>query len=341
MSPEELINRIFDHVEAGDVDKAVRTSLRLSRHIGDHMSTALFLRELIDDRKEIARVLFADTSHLKKEAQKYLFETSFDRWLASRTLPHQPGDTNVPEGERRVLTISVSEFPSEIEQCEKSISDLKIPPTMGQFDSAAFTNRHEEIKGSFRLRIRTINAIKSRILNHCQNFAIYVEKQTQTQHKSAAFLQSAQNEVLNYFRSRSEDVYEKLLKANELVDSASPEDCSLLLTEVRRAVKSVADFFYPAETNPKRCSDGKERVLGDDQYLNRLHEYVHTKFSRSTSADLLRAEVEYLLVFAKRLNDVASKGVHSEVSVAEAKQGLLGLYLFLYNVLQRIDGNVA
>jgi hypothetical protein len=341
MLHNDLINRIFDHVEAGEVEKAVRASLRLSRHVGDHISTALFLRELVDDKNEIGRVLFDETAHLKEEAQKYLYTHSFERWLKSRTLPHQRGNTNEPGGERNVLVISVGEFAAEIEQCERSISDLTIPPTMGEFDSAAFTDRHENIKGQFRLRIRAINVIKSRILNHCLNFAIQIEKQLQAQQKSVAFLQSAQNDVQNYFRSRSEDVYEKLLKANQLVDSTSPEDHSLLLTQVRRAIKSVADHFYPAEDQPKRCADGNERVLGDEQYLNRLHEFVYTRFARSTSADLLRAEVQYLVVFAKRLNDVASKGVHSEVSIAEARQGLLGLYLFLYNLLQRLEGNDA
>jgi len=61
----ELLSRIFDHVENGDVDKAVRASLRLSRQIGDYINTALFLRDLIDDTSEIFRVLSDDTSHLR------------------------------------------------------------------------------------------------------------------------------------------------------------------------------------------------------------------------------------------------------------------------------------
>ncbi len=62
----ELLSRIFDHVENGDVDKAVRASLRLSRQIDDYINTALFLRDLIDDTSEIFRVLSDDTSHLRK-----------------------------------------------------------------------------------------------------------------------------------------------------------------------------------------------------------------------------------------------------------------------------------
>ena len=70
----DLIQRIFDHVENGDVDKAVRAALRLSRHISDHINTALFLRELVDDKDEITRAIYDDTSHLKREAQKFVYE---------------------------------------------------------------------------------------------------------------------------------------------------------------------------------------------------------------------------------------------------------------------------
>ncbi|MFZ6747514.1 hypothetical protein [Undibacterium sp. Ren11W] len=337
MLHDNLLSRIFDHVENGEVDKAVRTCLRLSRHIGDHMNTALFLRELLDDKKEIERVLFDETSHLKEEAQKYISKQSFERWLNSRTLPFSMTQSTSDGEERNVLVISVGEFPAELEQCEKSISDLKLPPTMGEYDSAAFTDRYDSMKSGFRLRIKGINTIKSRILNHCQNFSIQVEKQLQAQKKSVTFLQAAQNEVQNYFKTRSDDVYEKLQKANQLVDSNSSEDFSLLLTQVRRAIKSVADHFYPAEVAPKRCADGVERVLGDEQYLNRLHEFVYTSFPRSTATDLFRAELDFLLLFARKLNDIASKGVHADVSLSEAKQGFLGLYLFLYNLCQRLE----
>lgn len=340
MEQTELLQRIFDHIENGDIDKAVRACLRLSRHIGDHMSTALFLRELIDDRKEIARILFDDTSHLKEEAQKYLYEQSLKRWLNSRTLPFLLGSRDDEEN-KDVLVISVGEFPAELEQCEKSIMDLTLPSTMGEYDSAAFTDRYNQIKSSLRLRIKAIQTIKSRVLNHCLNFAIQVERQFAAQHKTNSFLERAQNEVQNYFRTRSDDVYEKLQKANQLVDSESREDLSLLLTQVRRAIKAVADYFYPSVNEIVRCADGVERRLGDEQYLNRLHEFVYTSFQRSTATDLLRAELEYLLVFARKLNDIASKGVHAEVALPEAQQGFLGLYMFLFNVVRRLDARDA
>ena len=71
MDINALLQRIFEHVEDGEVDKAVRACLRLSRHVRDYMNSALFLRELVDKKSEIARLLLDDTSELKEEAQKY------------------------------------------------------------------------------------------------------------------------------------------------------------------------------------------------------------------------------------------------------------------------------
>lgn len=333
----ELTQRIFDHIENGDVDKAVRASLRLSRQIRDHINTALFLRELIDDQHEITRVLLDDTSHLKEEAQKFILKHSWDRWLKCRTVPFSMTGNDEDLENNNVVVTSAGELLEEIRQLELSIADKRVPSNMCEYDTAAFTDRYDLYKSQIRLKIRALITIKERTLNECLNFAIGVERQHATQQKTVSFLQSAQNEVQNYFKNRSDDVYEKLQKANQLVDSDSSEDMSLLLTEIRRAIKASADYFLPPENSPRLCVDGKERTLGDEHYLNRLHEYVKTTFSRSASSDLLLAELEYLLVFARRLNHISSKGVHANVTAAEAKQGFLGLYLFLFNVCQRLD----
>jgi hypothetical protein len=179
--------------------------------------------------------------------------------------------------------------------------------------------------------------VKRKIKTRCLNYAVRAERQLEAQAKAVTFLHQTQTEVNNYFKAHSDDVYTKLQKASQLIDSDEAEDCSLLLTQVRRAIKSAADFFYAPVAEPVKCADGKERSLGDDQYLNRLHEFLATRFTKSTYRDLLQAEFELLATFARRLNEMASKGVHADVSPAEAKQGLLGLYMLLCNVIHRLD----
>ncbi|MCG6162135.1 hypothetical protein, partial [Leptospira bandrabouensis] len=147
-------------------------------------------------------------------------------------------------------------------------------------------------------------------------------------------------EVKNFVESRSEDNYKKLIKASQLIDATDPEYFALLLTLVRKSIQSAADhFFPPVTTGLYRCTDVKERDLSSEKYLNRLEEFLSTNFSKSTSTELLESELKNLTVFLRRLNDISSKGVHSKVDIGEAKQGLLGLYLFLYNVISRLQAD--
>jgi hypothetical protein len=326
------ISRVYEHLEEDRVDKAVMTCLRIARNLQDHLHAAVFLREMYPVKREFLRVLYDDTSHLKKEAQEFLVEKSLEYWLDTHTLDYSLATDENGE-ECNIFAFGVGEIASELEQAELSIRDLTLPEGMGEFDTAAFTDRYTSKKEWLRLRIRAVHTVRERIKTRCLNYAIRVERQLQAQSKSQNFLQQIQNEVNNYFKAYSEDVYTKLQKAAQLVDSKDSEDHSLLLTQVRRAIKASADFFYPPVVEPVLCSDGKERELGEDQYLNRLQEFLMTRFPESTSRELIKAELEQLGTLARRLNEIASKGVHADVSPEEAKQGLLGLYMFLYNVV--------
>lgn len=336
MDYSAAINSIYDYLEKNQVDKAVMTCLRISRNLQDHLYTAVFLREMYTEKSEFNRVLYDDASHLKKEELKFLSEKSLEYWLDTHTLDYNFG-TNDNGEELNILAISVGKIDSDLEQCERSIQDMEVPSGMGEFDTAAFTDQFSTQKAKMRFRIRAVHTIKDRIKARCLNYAIRIEKQLLAQSKSQSFLLQTQNDVNNYFKAHSDDVYTKLQKAAQLVDSNDPEDLSLLLTEVRRAIKAVADFFYPPNSEPVKCMDGNERILGNDQYLNRIQEYLLTTFQKSSSRDLLRSELDYLAQFVRRLSEVASKGVHFGVSVQEAKQGFLGLYMFLYNVISRLQ----
>lgn len=327
--------RIYDHLENDDVYKATMACLRIARNIKDYFNAATFLREFYPEENVFIRTLLDDTSHLKQDTQKFIFDTSLEHWLEIHTLDFNLFVDEYGKG-KNVLAIGVGEIKSELEQWECSINDLRIPQGMGEFDTAAFTDKYNNEKAKMRLRIQAIHKVKERIKIKCLNYAINIEKQLQSQQKSESFLHECYIEVNNYFKSYSEDVYIKLQKASQLIDSNDSEDFSLLLTQVRRAIKAAADYFYPPNSSPVICSNGEERNLGEEQYLNRLQEYLNT-FKKSSSRDLLRAELELLSVFARRLSKVASKGVHSNVKIQDAKQGLIGLYMLLYNIIIQIQ----
>jgi hypothetical protein len=335
MDYANLIDRIYEHVENDHVEKATLTCLRLARVSQDYLSAAIFLRELYSEKQQFSRIFAEDTRNLKEEAIKYLHQKSFDIWIDARTLPFNLSDED--DDQRKVLVFGIGDIESNIVQLQRSIDDLIVPPGMAAFDTAAFTDSYTRKKELFRLHIKGAQIIRNRIKARCYNYAVSIEKQLQAQQKPEAFLHQVQRQVNNYFNARSEDVYTKLQKAAELADSTNAEDYALLLTSVRRAMKAAADHFYPPVSDPVTCSDGKQRKLSDEQYLNRLEEFVATALPSGTSSDLVRAELAFLTAFARRLNDISSKGVHADVSDGEAKQGLVGLYMFLYNLIGRLQ----
>lgn len=340
MNIDATIARIYEHLENDHVEKAVMACLRVARHTKDYVNSAIFLRELYPNKNEVIRAIYDEMASLNKDAQKYVYQHSLDRWLELHTVEGLTldDDDSKEEGDRRnVLMIAVGELESDLVQWERAIDDLKLPPGMAEYDTAAFTDRHTVRKMEIRNRIRALATIKSRLKTRCLNYAIQMERQLALQHKSQSFLETVQNDVNNFFKARSEDVFTKLQKAAQLVSSTDAEDSALLLTEVRRALKAVADHFYPARDGEVVCGDGTARKLGDEQYLNRLQQFLAERVRRSSSKEVLEAELAHLSAFIRRVNDLASKGVHAATTFAEAKQGLIGLYFFLFNVCQHLE----
>lgn len=334
MKAYDLIERISTYCEAGEVDKATLACLRLARSVGDTYSVVLFLRELYPDRRQLDTVFYDETTHLNDEARDFIWKNSLEHWLDERTLNYS---LNPDDPDKNVLAMGVGELKREVEQLERSIEDLRLPPGMGEFDTAAFTDRHSELKGGMRLKIRACNTILERVRTRCLYYAVRLEGQLRAQEKASDLVSSIQEEVHNYYASRSNQAYSSIRKAAELLSSSEAEDHALLLTSIRRAVKAVTDFHYPPKSEPVICRDGATRILGEDQYLNRIEEFCRTQFGSDTSSKLLKAELDYLSVFIRRINEVASKGVHAEVTHAEARQGLLGLYIFLSNLITKLE----
>ncbi len=332
----DAITRIYDRCEAGDVEAAAMAAFRAARLSNDHLGAAYFMRELFPKREEVSGLLAEDMHGLGREALRFVWEKSFDRWLEVHTMdnvfPSDPrrGD---PGDRRNVLAIAAGEIEGEIASWTASMQQLAPPAGMSAFDTAAFAAAAAGQRGDIQLRLMALNSIKSRLKTRCFSYALRIERQLRLQTRNTSILFEVQNEVNNFFSDRSEDVYGKLLKAAELA-SASGEDAALLLTEVRRILKAVADHFRPASPEPVVCSDGRSRILGEEQYMNRLEEHLCSALRSSTAKELVLAELRLLATFLRRLNDLASKGVHASVAAAEARQGFVGLYMFLFSVCQ-------
>lgn len=167
-----LVNRIYDHVESDEIDKAVYTSLRLSRMMGDTFSSVLFLRELSADKKQFDSECYDEVKHLKKEAQEFVWKTTHEHWLEGRDLGYSLTDNP----DESILINGVGELVKEVVHLKDRINDFKIPDTMGEYDSAAFTDKYDSVKTSIRLKIKANSTVLERVRTRCLNYASRIEK---------------------------------------------------------------------------------------------------------------------------------------------------------------------
>jgi hypothetical protein len=301
----------------------------------------MFLRELHPDIPQLKVAFRSETQHLSEEAAHQLWISTQERWIAEHTSLQLSGPGDDDGNQRNLLYLGVAELAHEIASMQSSIADLQLPTGLGEYDTAAFAAQYTREKALMRLKIRACQEILERIRARCLYYANRLESQLAAEAHTSDLVGEVQREVHNFYAERCDAAFQSLKKAASLLGSTDAEDHALLLTSVRRAVRAVADYHCPPLSEPVTCADGKVRELGEEQYLNRLHEYCMRQSEAGASTSLLRAEFELLAQFVRRLNDVASKGVHAQVSPFEARQGLFGIYLFLSNVITKLNTPAA
>ena len=330
---KELIENGYKLLEDDKLTQAVSVCLRIARKNKDYINIAIFLKELSTDKRISYETFINDTNHFDKDVQKQLFDFGLERWLNERN----PSYSTQKDDNQKCYIKSVGELIADIKDLEDSINDFNTPSGMTPIDTAYYEIENQNKKVNARNYLGELYTIKERIRARCINYLITIERQIESQKKADTIQYDFINEVNNYYKELDKNIYDKLLKTLELLKNSDDESNSLLLTEVRRTIKAVADYHYPPVDNEAICSDGQKRLLGENEYLNRLEEFINTSVKKSISKELLLLEFDNLNKIIKKLNKLSSKGVHSSVSKREAKQCFISFYNFLSNIIMVIQ----
>jgi hypothetical protein len=188
MEHEKVIARIYERLEADDVEQAVAGCIHLARNSKDYLSLAIFLRELSSTQEECGHVLYTDISNLKTETQKLLGDIAHRRWLKTHTLdfsllPEKP--------DHNVFCLSVRELESEIRQLERSIAGMVVPPGMRPCDTEPLIDMVSAEKASLELLLKASQKLKGRLKSRCHNYASQREYQLALQTNSHGFLDAS------------------------------------------------------------------------------------------------------------------------------------------------------
>jgi hypothetical protein len=121
----------------------------------------------------------------------------------------------------------------------------------------------------------------------------------------------------------------KLWAAVETYDTAETnEQFAQVSTTCRRILEFVADKLFPPTTEMRGG-----RPLGPSHYRNRLLAFVEDQTKSGTQIELIASGLKLLAEHVEKIQDMASKGVHSEIHREAARRTLLRTVLLLDDIV--------
>ncbi|TYB90447.1 hypothetical protein FXF53_30845 [Micromonospora sp. WP24] len=123
-----------------------------------------------------------------------------------------------------------------------------------------------------------------------------------------------------------------LATAFENATSDNSEQWANAASACRRLIKAVADALRP----PGPPVGG--RKMGDENYINRLADWIQNRAKSETQRDVILADLEFLGRRLAAFTDAGNKGAHAEVTQFEASRYITGTYLLLGDLLTLSDG---
>ncbi|WP_079409222.1 hypothetical protein [Paenibacillus ferrarius] len=132
------------------------------------------------------------------------------------------------------------------------------------------------------------------------------------------------------------DIYpeavQKFISVYENLKSDDDENWANAVLTCRRIIKEVADSLFPPLAEPIEVS-GKLIKVGEDQYINRLIQYIESKSSCGKIKSDVGSYLKFISETLDNVHEAANKGAHTEVTLQEAERYIIYTYLVIGDVL--------
>jgi hypothetical protein len=185
----------------------------------------------------------------------------------------------------------------------------------------------------FELR-QPLEALLARIRDQLWQFLTETEYELTFGEVTAETFDRLRSYVDNQLTTISPPALDQFQVAYRRLKDGGNEDRAHAVTSCRRVLKTIADELYPASSEPVTGDDGKARVLGDEKFVNRLLQFVSEKIGKHENGAVVQAALKDVGTRLTALNDLASKGVHAQVTAYEVDTCVVQTYLVVADVLR-------
>lgn len=332
-----LVQETMDHFDAPEMTVAalVRRCQRIASLRGDGVALAWLGLESTDVQNH-----FENKSDAKRES------------LAARLLSTIPGtEANEkwsaeyhgyitrrrlqPEKDEASLR-SVQQIEETVQMLREQEAAALVPPPLGMhtYDLGKHVSDQQKIRTSLVATRIPLDNIMARIKDRLWEFLTETEHELTFGEATAEVFDRLRAYVDRQLTTISPPALEQFQTAYRRLKDGGAEARAHALTSSRRVLKTLADELYPARSEPVMGSDGKPHTLNDAAFVNRLLQYVVETVGKHENGAVVQATLEDVDARLRALNELASKGVHADVTTYEVDTCVVQTYLVVADVLR-------
>lgn len=333
----ELVRRALETADGpqAPVSRLVRQATRIASLRHDYAAVFALQLETADASAGLKAIKDSSVAGKlrtligREEADRTMVERA-ERYIQNRS---------VASMEDGVFGGSIDGVEQHLQRLKTAAGDPSAAQYMTQIDAYLYLEKLEKVGAQLLPQTAAFENILNRVRQSVYDYLIEAESELlKGQIESSLFIRG-ESYVVQRLQEVSPESLEKYRAAELRISEGSAESYAQALTSCRRMIKSLADSLYPPTNIAIKGIDGKERVLGDDQFMNRLLQYAIDRLGKSTHVKLVEETMNSLGNRISKLNSLASKGVHQDVTLVEAESCLMWTFFLTADFLRIEDGS--
>jgi hypothetical protein len=329
------------------VDDKIQLALELSEELlsGIEMETlstssaalrCLRLARLISDKHSVQWLQY-ETSGYTTTKDGYIEGEAFKIGFKSGR-GYYSDDDKKP----KIFTELASELESLIHAREAAIGALTTQgaSVSGEFAYTAMNNLSLSVQNHTNNMLKSIKQSQRRISilkGKYYDYALAVNMELKFSQKVEEIFHSYRTSIDTRFIELAPDSIKMLDAAYERLSSQNSESWSQALTSCRRVFQEISEALFNSKfPNYKEktymTKSNKNLNISGDNYLNKLYAVIDATQTSSANNTLIGSHIIYVVDWAENLHNLLCKGVHSELSINEARRGILHTYMCLGDI---------
>lgn len=311
---------------------------RIATHRRDFENLWWILLELRCGRKEDMQEI---DNEMKSKFSDSEFRTlrvaHFEKWMSERFLNKLDAAGNIEEKDQ-VFPFSIYDIEDRLHTIEHHTNSLTNTNGMHSLDVYYIEKENSSLKIYINLQREQFQNIINRIRNRVTDYLVDTEMQLLQGNTLSHYFEKNREwvETMLFSLDSHFEGYFKALKNH--VDNGTDIDYEEALLDIRKILCLYANCICPPHKDSVLCFDGKQRVLTEDKYLNRISFVLFEKGRKHTYTEMLNQNAEDLVKRIEKVNQLACKGVHSNISEMEANQCVIQMYLVLGDLIRIVRG---